>query len=440
MRLNMNTKKRSIYVQTDKSIYKPGDKVQFRILILNGETKPVAAESVQVYITDQSFNRIKQYEKIHCIRGVYAQELQLSEEPVLGIWAIHVMINDEDSGFVKNFEIAEYVLPKFDVTLITKSKISKDDDIIVTYSAKYTYGKDVEGTAVVTAQIANNWSPSVERTLDNTTKTVSFNLVNDLNVYVYWTQTIEITVTFTETLTGVQKTATSTVTVYNVPYTITLIGSGSVIRPNLPFVVSALVKDFNEVPTTDVRNPINFGITYTLNEYDTSYWYYWWWQPYKTISENRLLYLNNGIADMILNVTPNVTSVSISTSYLGAYGYFYAEVKPTESDQYLSIKVPSDTLSPTATSQIDILSNVNINSVDYVIFGRNKIAASGQLSALNSKSFKLNLVPTAEMIPSAKMIAFYVTTNGEIISDYKILNFDNELRNFVSLDFSCFEK
>jgi CD109 antigen len=432
----MNNKKRSIYVQTDKSIYKPGDKVQFRILILNGETKPVAVESMQVYITDANYNRIKQYEKANCIRGVYAQELQLSEEPVLGVWGIHVLINDEDSGFVKNFEIAEYVLPKFDVSIITKSKISKNDDIIVTYSAKYTYGKDVEGTAVVTARALDDWwAPTVERTLDNTTKTISFNLQNDLNIQIYWTRTIEITLTFTEALTGVQRTATSTVTVYNVPYTISITGSGSVIRPNLPFVVSAVVKDFNEVPTTDVRNPITFGISYTLNEYDTSYWYYWWWQPLKTIYENRLLYLNNGIADLTLNVTPNVTAVSISTSYMGAYGYYYASVKPTESDQYLSIKVPSETLSPTATSQIDILSNVNINSVDYVIFGRNKVAKSGQLNAPNSKSFKLNLVPTAEMIPSAKLIAFYVTTNGEIISDFKVLTFDNELRNFVSLVF-----
>lgn len=434
MRLNMNTKKRSIYVQTDKSIYKPGDKVHFRVLILNGETKPVAAESVQVYITDANYNRIKQFDKVLCVRGVYAEHLQLSEEPVLGVWGIHVVINDEDTGFVKNFEIAEYVLPKFDVSIITKGKIRSIEDIVVTYSAKYTYGKDVEGTAVVSAHAIDDWwAPTVERTLDNTTKTVSFNLITDLNLQVYYTRTIQITLTFTEALTGVQRRTTSTVSVYNIPYTVTLTGSDSLIRPNLPFVLSASVKDINEVPTTDVRNPISFSITYTLNEYDTSYWYYWWWQQYKTIYENRQLYLNNGIADLTLNVTPNVTSVSISVNYQGAYAYFWGEVKPTESDQYLSIKVPSETISATASTEIEILSNVNINSVDYVIFGRNKVAASGQLNALNSKSFKLNLVPTAEMIPLAELIVFYVTTGGEIISDYKTLNFDNELRNFVSL-------
>ncbi|KAL7026587.1 hypothetical protein ACKWTF_005088 [Chironomus riparius] len=437
MRLNMNTKQRSIYVQTDKSVYKPGDKVQFRILILNGETKPVAAESVQVYITDANYNRIKQFDKVLCVRGVYAQELQLSEEPVIGVWGIHVMIDDKDSGFVKNFEIAEYVLPKFDVSIVTKGKITKNEDIIVKYDAKYTYGKDVVGTAVVNAQVVDDWwAPTIEKTLDNSTKTVSFNLMNDLNLYVYYTRSIRITLTFTEALTGVQRTTSSTVLVYNIPYTITMTGSDSVIRPNLPFVVSASCKDINEVPTTDIRNPITFSITYTLNEYDTSNWYYWWWQSYKNIYENRQLYLNNGIADLTLDVTSNVTSISISTNYLGAYGYFWAEVKPTESDQYISIKVPSDTISASATTQIEILSNVNINSVDYVIFGRNKIAASGQLNTLNTKSFQLNLVPTAEMIPSAKLIAFYVTTNGEIISDYKILNFDNELRNFVNIELS----
>ena len=32
-RLNLNWKKYSVFVQTDKSIYKPADKVQFRVLV-----------------------------------------------------------------------------------------------------------------------------------------------------------------------------------------------------------------------------------------------------------------------------------------------------------------------------------------------------------------------------------------------------------------------
>lgn len=38
--LNVNRKTASIFVQTDKAMYKPGDIVRFRILILDSNTRP----------------------------------------------------------------------------------------------------------------------------------------------------------------------------------------------------------------------------------------------------------------------------------------------------------------------------------------------------------------------------------------------------------------
>ena len=93
-----------------------------------------------------------------------------------------------------------------------------------------------------------------------------------------------------------------------------------------------------------------------------------------------------------------------------------------------------------------IISNVKINRINYLVFARNEIVAKGQVKGSNSKSLKFNFQPSFSMSPSAKIIAFYVTSDGEIISDYKFLNFDNLLPNFVSIDsyprlfssFNCF--
>lgn len=50
--LSLVLKNASIFVQTDKAIYKPGDVVQFRILVLDLNMKPVAnLEPVNIFIT-----------------------------------------------------------------------------------------------------------------------------------------------------------------------------------------------------------------------------------------------------------------------------------------------------------------------------------------------------------------------------------------------------
>lgn len=136
--LDLNTKKHSVFVQTDKSIYKPADKVQFRVLVLDSNTKPFGASDVKVHITDGGQNRIKQYADVRLVKGVYQNELQLSDSPVMGNWMIHVKVNDGEE-VTKSFEVAEYVLPKYEVIVDSDPHVTfKDGKIRATVRAKYT--------------------------------------------------------------------------------------------------------------------------------------------------------------------------------------------------------------------------------------------------------------------------------------------------------------
>lgn len=61
--LEIETKTVSIFIQTDKAIYKPGDSIKFRILILDQKLKPVSLTPenlFSIYITDPEQNRIMQ--------------------------------------------------------------------------------------------------------------------------------------------------------------------------------------------------------------------------------------------------------------------------------------------------------------------------------------------------------------------------------------------
>lgn len=83
----------SIFVQTDKSVYKAGDTIRFRVLVLDPNTKPLPVEgNMKVYISDGEDNRIKQWNNVQkeINKGVYESELQLSSAPVLGKWSIGV--------------------------------------------------------------------------------------------------------------------------------------------------------------------------------------------------------------------------------------------------------------------------------------------------------------------------------------------------------------
>ena len=46
-------------------------------------------------------------------QGVWASEVEIADKPVLGNWNISVDVNGQ--VFTKTFQVAEYILPKFQV-------------------------------------------------------------------------------------------------------------------------------------------------------------------------------------------------------------------------------------------------------------------------------------------------------------------------------------
>lgn len=66
----------------------------------------------------------------------------------MGLWTIEAAVGEEKKQ--KTFSIEEYVLPKFDVFIDKISPQSiKSDFLNVSVHAKYFYGKELEGKAIV---------------------------------------------------------------------------------------------------------------------------------------------------------------------------------------------------------------------------------------------------------------------------------------------------
>ena len=94
----------------------------------------------------------------------------------------------------------------------------------------------------------------------------------------------------------------------------------------------------------------------------------------------------------------------------------------------------SFSLSPSVNDlvQIQVLATKEISQLSYQVFGKGSLVESKTISFPSTKRHVISFVPKVTMIPKARVIIFYLTTDGEIVSDKVEVEFGNELINFVS--------
>lgn len=261
----MNTKSHSVFVQTDKSIYKPSDKVQFRVLALDADMKPLSKGKVQVYITDGGQNRVKQFNNVVFVKGVFESVLKLSDSPVLGEWKIHVELEGK-AVTSKAFEVAKYTLPKFELTIDANPHSNfQDGKIRANINAKYTFGKIAKGNATLTATV-DSWNPvKVSKSVQvDGQKPVEFDIANELKLRKnFGERTVKLFATFVEELTEREQNATAEVTIHVTPHKMKLQKSSEYFKPGLPFSVRSITTWYDkDVPVTDGKNPVKFTVKY----------------------------------------------------------------------------------------------------------------------------------------------------------------------------------
>lgn len=355
MNLNMNLKKYSVFIQTDKAIYKPSENIQFRVLLLNIDTKPYESSNVQIFITDGALNRIKQFTNPKFSKGVFEGELQLSDSPVMGNWIIHVKVDDGEV-VKKDFEVAEYVLPKFEVIVEANPHVAFDEGKIrVTVSGKYTFGKLAKGKATVTAKVMKHGfhgrkkkNQEMVKIVDiDGKKDVEFDIKDELNIIkidddeiieIDEDEIIDIKATLVEELSGKEHSGSTKVTIHKRPHTIEIVKSSEKIKPGLPYSVTAFVKTHNGIPVlSDEKNPVEFAVTLYHHEEFHGYA-----SAYREELERKFVKvpLENGAAKLSINVPKNVTRVEIDAIYLKTSEKIYNILKvESESEQYIQLEV-----------------------------------------------------------------------------------------------------
>lgn len=273
-------KEPKIYIQTDKAIYKPGDLVQFRIVVLDENTRPVKLRKpMRLGFKDAAGNFIKQINDIKLIKGVYTGKFQLSEEPVLGVWSMEAFLgpNDDDTREEKKFEVDKYVLPKFSVDIETAKDIYYKDPVKVMVRSKYTYGKPVKGQATITVT-SQFGQVKAEKTIDVDGKGYAeFQLEDDIELpvpvlerrFIYnprmYRPSVTIFVDMTEEYTGNKQNKTTTVNLHHSRYNIKVPEHVYEFVVNKTFQIKAFVKNIDGSPVQNGKQIAKLLISKNYN-------------------------------------------------------------------------------------------------------------------------------------------------------------------------------
>ncbi len=336
--LNLNTKKFSVLVQTGKAIYKPADKVQFRVLVLDSNTRPFSASKIEIFITDGGQNRIKQYDNVKLLKGVCENELQLSDLPVMGVWKIHVKVDDGDD-VTKEFEVDEYVLPKYEVIVDSNPHVTfKDGKILATVRAKYTYGKPVKGQATVSAYPIL-WLGAVQPFVqDSIVRKVievdgkgitEFDIRKELKIEGDYERYINIEAIFEEDLTGRRQNGSTQITIHKYRYNMELIKEADQYKPGLPFNLFIKVNYHDGTPLRDETNPVEIYTSFKLDE--------------ENATPNKYYLDEHGMAQVKIDVPTNTSHLRIRAKYLESdFDLGYINQAKSHSAQYIQAKIVNE--------------------------------------------------------------------------------------------------
>ncbi|CAL1684749.1 unnamed protein product [Lasius platythorax] len=421
----------SVFIQTDRAIYKPGHKVMFRCIILDSRLRPSIVGPTDVYIIDGDGNRIKQWTRPSVAHGIFSSELELSHSPVLGNWKI--IANVGDQTFEKEFEVAEYVLPNFEVTIDSPKHVQfKESKVMATVNARYTYGKPVKGEATITAYpdifsgvIQPIFQQPVRKVVPIDGKvTVDFDILSELRLTDEYERPIMIDVVVEEALTTRRQNASIQVTLHKHKYTMELIKTSEYFKPGLKYTAFLKLTNHDGSPVQDTKNDVLIAYGYT---YDRSAY----------LNVTRMLD-QNGMVQLDLyppKANDNISfPLNIEAQYLNLHEWFPATNQATSlSNEYIQAVLKTEKPMVNNYIEIEVNSTAPLKYISYEVLGRGDILDAGSIYVQDKSTTTFKFLATYVMAPTAHVIVYYVRTDGEVIADSLDVELTGILQNFIDL-------
>nr|AAN10129.1 alpha-2-macroglobulin precursor splice variant 1 [Ornithodoros moubata] len=487
--IDFQKSKDHILIQTDKALYKPGQKVQLRVLPVTSDLTPVTDAVAEIYVSSPSEARIAQWKNVTFERGIVQFDFKLTEEPELGLWQIVVELPSQTVR--QHFEVNEYVLPKFEVTVTPPSYLlANAKEIVWKICATYTFGQPVEGTLLANVTYEKyHWEtesfPYVEHEgpingcFDFVVNTTALRFNENYQVY----KRLQLFAQVNETGTGITLNKTSYISRTSNPLELKFIAEehgNNYFKPLMPYYGTLLVKKPDGVPLPGELIQL---CLLTQSEIIKTLW----WRTDRRLSCKNYTSDALGLVKFtlpplqttVVTVSVEATAVNYEAEKYDTYGTRINQPKTPSTckrgtrQQQLCPNQPSkDPLSCTSNYKVQLLYTADPDAdylFHYQIVSRGQILTDGTIpgkftaseavpavvddsylqeevrneslpsnvaeNVSNVGSLEIELAPDSRYVPLAKLLVFYVRPDGEVIADSQEFEVEKCLKNNVTFRF-----
>ncbi|XP_071844929.1 complement C3-like isoform X2 [Apostichopus japonicus] len=443
-----------VFIQTDKPIYSPANTVKIRIISLNQRLSPLQQQIKLNIRTPQDVVVERKEIAPGAVRhGVFTHIFRLPEEPMVGYWSIVVYYGKEmKSNRTVRFEVKEYVsvdgltvLPTFFVEIHPPNYILKTTrflDIIV--YGRYVYNKPVVGRSVLKIGLIDPdgeieiKETDVQELLEGEARHHrDVNILGDdwFDENVGCSLYLETTV-YEEATGRFENASDTSVKIVNSPYIFSRERTVQYFKKGLPFQVKTELKYTNGRPAPLV--PVRLVATCKLSD-NTSVSLRDEYNIYGEESEftdstdrqgevNYLIYVPIGCEEITFNLVTLDRDSNANMSFV---------LKPYESpsngNEYLVIRTPDIVFRYGDSFTLDLfLERQRIEIFIHVfVIARGKIIHYGSRQVGNIDGYQISVAP--EMIPSARIVAYFIGENNHIIADSVRIEVRRECHNQVTV-------
>ncbi|KAL1404729.1 hypothetical protein pipiens_018742 [Culex pipiens pipiens] len=411
--VTMDRSSLSIYIQTDKPIYKPGDTIRFRVLVLDHELKPSAMlKSIKVRLADSQENLIREWSFGELVQGVFQSELELANFVRLGTWILTATVMN---GKAKSKEITvdEYVLPKHEIRMSSsKIAVMTDETLTLVVDAVYTFGKPIRGDLTV---IAEDSGQEVQNSINGRT-IVNFDVASLVEGQHFGKMFyITFTATIAELGTDQQYKKSVHIPIYRDSHRITFRKSSENLTPGVYFRCWFTVTDPSGNP---FQKPDNLIVKATQGKTTITT---------KKPDQNGVVYLKFD------DIDDYSQSLKLDVSYAGKTHFF--SVEPLhEDDSFIQVSILTEDPDQGEPVKVLVTSSFDLNPFLYFVIARGEILTRARIHAKAGQKSTFSFPVTLGMVPSASVVVFAVH-EGRLMQDVAHFRV-TRLKNFVNVTLS----
>ncbi|KAK7930619.1 hypothetical protein WMY93_007014 [Mugilogobius chulae] len=411
-----------IFIQTDKPIYKPADVVRFRAFVSSPAFK--AAESyVMIDIKNPDGIAVFQTDRMRAPNGIFQHSFTLTEHANEGIWTVTAKFDHwEQNTFNSTFEVKKYVLPAFNVTLAPQKPFFSVDDneLVVSITARYLYGKPVQGKAFVMFGVKHEREKIRLKAMKQVTNlnggTVSLTL-SDLkaeypNIRSLAGKSIYVKASvLTQSGSDLVEVEKSGIPIIISPYVLSFRDAPQYFKPGLPLDIVVDVRYHDGTPVHEVKVKVSLlDVPLTVT---------------RGVARTTLNMPKDRTTQVITaeTVEPGLRPEQQARKELRLKHY----ATPSSSQNLLYISgvdrrvTVGDHLSLMFTLSVEKPENrQHVKHVTYLVLNKGRILKSKRLNVASQVEIVDSLSVTPDMMPSFRVVAFYSlpwTREEEVVSD-----------------------